>query len=125
MKITNIGWTHSTINGSSGCDGCELWNDLTRTCYAGQVHQNRSAVPDMQDDPEYQAWVESMAKHCRCSHDCPCAGVLAGGICDDRQEDDSIDEGHEPEPCAYCRGSGQYDDATPCPWCDGDGTEPW
>jgi protein gp37 len=44
MKLTNIGWTHSTINGSSGCDGCELWNDLTRTCYAGQVHQNRLAL---------------------------------------------------------------------------------
>ncbi|MDP2227155.1 MAG: DUF5131 family protein [Moraxellaceae bacterium] len=44
MKITNIGWTHSTINGSSGCDGCELWNDLTRTCYAGQVHQTRLAL---------------------------------------------------------------------------------
>lgn len=44
MKETNIGWTHSTINGSSGCDGCELWNDLTHTCYAGQVHQNRLAL---------------------------------------------------------------------------------
>lgn len=44
MKLTNIGWTHSTINGSSGCDGCELWNDLTHTCYAGQVHQNRLAL---------------------------------------------------------------------------------
>lgn len=44
MKQTNIGWTHSTINGSSGCDGCELWNDLTRTCYAAQVHQNRLAL---------------------------------------------------------------------------------
>lgn len=35
-----------------------------------------SSVPDMTDDPEYKTWVESMAKHCRCSHDCPCAGVL-------------------------------------------------
>jgi protein gp37 len=43
MKLTNIEWTHSTINGSSGCDGCELWNDRTRTCYAGQVHENRLA----------------------------------------------------------------------------------
>lgn len=41
MKYTAIGWTHSSINGSSGCDGCELWNDLTRTCYAGHVHENR------------------------------------------------------------------------------------
>jgi len=43
-QITKIGWTHSTNNGSSGCDGCELWNHLTRTCYAGQVHQNRLAL---------------------------------------------------------------------------------
>lgn len=84
-----------------------------------------SAAPaDMTDDPAYQAWVESMAKHCRCSHDCPCDGVLAGGLCDDRQED-WIDEGNEPEDCPTCRGSGQYDDCTPCPDCDGDGTCLW
>lgn len=47
-----------------------------------------SVSGDMTDDPEYQAWVESMAKHCRCAHDCPCAGVLAGGLCDDIQDDE-------------------------------------
>lgn len=47
---------------------------------------------DMTDDPEYQAWVESMAKHCRCAHDCPCAGVLAGGLCDDLQDDGRDDD---------------------------------
>lgn len=80
-----------------------------------------SSTADMTDDPEYQAWVESMAKHCRCSHDCPCDGVLAGGICDDRQEG----EEYERETCTTCHGSGQYDDCTPCPDCDGDGTCPW
>lgn len=70
---------------------------------------------DMTEDPAYHAWVESMAIHCRCSHDCPCDGVLAGGICDDIQDDD----------CPTCHGSGQYDDATPCPDCDGDGSAPW
>ncbi|WP_043585349.1 hypothetical protein [Geminisphaera colitermitum] len=46
---------------------------------------------DMTDDPEYQAWVESMAQHCRCrSGDVPCAGVLAGGLCD--EIDDSADQ---------------------------------
>lgn len=39
--------------------------------------------PDPFDSPEYQAFVESMAKHCRCSHGGPCAGVLAGGPCDE------------------------------------------
>lgn len=45
------------------------------------------APADMTDDPQYQAWVESMAKHCRCSNDRPCDGVLAGGLCDDIQDD--------------------------------------
>lgn len=49
-----------------------------------------SASGDITDDPQYQAWVESMAKHCRCrSSDVPCAGVLAGGLCD--EIDDSAD----------------------------------
>ena len=43
---------------------------------------------EMTDDPEYQAWVESMAQHCRCSQDCPCAGVLAGGLCDGITDND-------------------------------------
>lgn len=53
--------------------------------------------PDMLNDPEYQAWVESMAKHCRCKHDCPCAGVLAGGLCDNLTEDEhfSIFDGED------------------------------
>jgi len=59
-------------------------------------------APDMPDDPEYQAWVESMAKHCRCSNDCPCAGVLAGGLCDDLQ-DDPLDEDDETPEERYDR----------------------
>jgi hypothetical protein len=51
-----------------------------------------SETGDMTDDPAYQAWVESMAKHCRCDHDCPCAGVLAGGLCDNIQDDPHDDE---------------------------------
>ena len=81
-----------------------------------------SVAPDMTDDPAYQKWVEGMAMHCRCDHDRPCAGVLAGGLCDDLHDDDLS---YHRDDCAHCRGTGQYDDATPCPWCDGDGTEPW
>ncbi|HWM26550.1 MAG TPA: DUF5131 family protein [Chthoniobacterales bacterium] len=40
---TTIEWCDSTINGSSGCDGCELWNKTKQTCYAGHVHENRLA----------------------------------------------------------------------------------
>jgi hypothetical protein len=60
-----------------------------------------SSPAGMTDDPQYQAWVESMAKHCRCSSDRPCAGVLAGGLCDDIQDDplgdDLCDGGTEGE----------------------------
>jgi hypothetical protein len=41
--------------------------------------------PDVADlDPEYQKFVDEMSKHCHCQppHDFPCAGVLAGGLCD-------------------------------------------
>ncbi len=33
---TDIQWTDSTINPTLGCDGCELWNELKRICYAGK-----------------------------------------------------------------------------------------
>lgn len=58
MKFTSIQWTHSTINPTSGCDGCELYTrppaNLTteeqlrgwlkkQPCYASQVHELRWA----------------------------------------------------------------------------------
>lgn len=55
-----------------------------------QCHKNGIPIPDADDftaSPEYQAWVESMAEHCRCSRNCPCDGVLSGGFCDDIQDD--------------------------------------
>jgi len=55
-------------------------------------------VLDMTDDPEYHAWVEGMAQHCRCSNDRPCAGVLAGGLCDDLQDDPRDDDEHPGQP---------------------------
>lgn len=45
-------------------------------------------LDDITADLAYQAFVESMVPHCRCSRDCPCDGVLAGGLCDDIQEDE-------------------------------------
>jgi protein gp37 len=36
---TEIQWCDSTVNPTSGCDGCELWNgDRVRACYAGNIH---------------------------------------------------------------------------------------
>lgn len=43
---------------------------------------------DITESAEYQAFVESMAPHCRCRYDCPCPGVLAGGLCDGMTDDD-------------------------------------
>lgn len=38
---TNIPWCDSTINPTSGCIGCELWNGRDiRHCYAGNWHEN-------------------------------------------------------------------------------------
>ena len=53
-------------------------------------------APPKEEDPhqseEYQKFVESMAQHCRCAKDRPCDGVLAGGICDDIQDDEDLFE---------------------------------
>lgn len=40
---TTIEWCDSTVNGSSGCDGCELWTPDVRACYAGGLHERRFA----------------------------------------------------------------------------------
>lgn len=38
---------------------------------------------DITEDKEYQKFVESMVPYCHCStHNRPCDGVLAGGLCD-------------------------------------------
>lgn len=54
---TNIEWCDSTVNPSTGCDGCELWNGRDiRVCYAGNLHEGRLAkslpmlyAPDFQE----------------------------------------------------------------------------
>jgi protein gp37 len=41
---TGIEWCDSTVNPSTGCDGCELWNGRDiRVCYAGKLHEARLA----------------------------------------------------------------------------------
>lgn len=56
-KKTSIQWCHSTVNPTSGCDGCELFQPAPlsftaeqraewlkrQPCYASQVHRNRLA----------------------------------------------------------------------------------
>jgi protein gp37 len=37
---TDIQWCDSTVNPTSGCDGCELWlRGKIEACYAGQIHE--------------------------------------------------------------------------------------
>jgi protein gp37 len=35
---TKIQWCDSTVNPTMGCDGCEIWDDRRKTCYAGSLH---------------------------------------------------------------------------------------
>lgn len=35
---TKIQWCDSTVNPTMGCDGCELWGEQRRSCYAGTLH---------------------------------------------------------------------------------------
>lgn len=50
-RNTAIQWCDSTVNPTSGCDGCELWDagGKRRLCYAGHLHETRlaRAHPDL------------------------------------------------------------------------------
>lgn len=70
--------------------------------------------PDF-DDEGYQRWLAECASECRCCRDCrgggiPCAGITAGGLCDqmcvcddgpdcsDPCGDDGYDSDYEDQP---------------------------
>ena len=56
---------------------------------------------NMTDDPSYQALVQELATKCTCTpeSDRPCAGLLAGGLCDDlHMEREITDEEDDTEP---------------------------
>jgi len=36
---TKIQWCDSTVNPTMGCEGCELWNERNKICYAGKLHE--------------------------------------------------------------------------------------
>jgi protein gp37 len=48
---SGINYVDSTVNPSTGCDGCELWTPKRRTCYAGLMHERRLAkcLPSLYD----------------------------------------------------------------------------
>ena len=56
---------------------------------------------NMTDDPSYQALVQELAIQCTCTpeSDRPCAGLMAGGPCDDLHMGREItDEDDDTEP---------------------------
>jgi len=57
MERTKIQWCDSTVNPTSGCDGCELRNDRDRSCYAGRLH------PRLKHLPGYGATFEAVGLH--------------------------------------------------------------
>ncbi|MFA6213470.1 MAG: DUF5131 family protein [Candidatus Obscuribacterales bacterium] len=53
-ETTLIQWCDSTLNLAMGCDGCELWNDTSRHCYAGvmtEQYAGRKGWPQSFDKP--------------------------------------------------------------------------
>lgn len=52
-------------------------------------------MPELQDDPEYQAFVASMEKYCHCEFDSPCDSVLAGGLCEGKFDEDWLEDDDE------------------------------
>src|SRR4051812_33920511 len=52
---TSIEWADSTLNLEMGCDGCELRNDQTDTCYAGKLTDRFAGLtgwPEAFDKPK-------------------------------------------------------------------------
>jgi len=70
----------------------------------GDPRGNPAKLDQKYDDPfnspEYQAFVESMVPHCHCADRYrPCDGVLAGGLCDNMQDDErDEDERDDDDP---------------------------
>jgi len=54
---------------------------------------------NMTDDPSYQALVQELAAQCTCTpeSDRPCAGLLAGGLCDDLHMGSELGDPDEQE----------------------------
>lgn len=55
------------------------------------------------EEEEYQKFIESCVPDCHCEYDCPCDGVLAGGLCDEKRELDyeEMDEYRDHEDEEY------------------------
>lgn len=62
----------------------------------------RTETDNPYDSPEYQKFVEEMARECKCEPpgERPCDGILAGGLCDMRgNEPEEIEVRNEDDEC--------------------------
>lgn len=61
-KDTDIQWCDSTVNPTTGCDGCELWlpegKFPRKSCYAGGYHETRlvKAMPELYAEDFTTVW---------------------------------------------------------------------
>lgn len=55
---------------------------------AGMTRREAAEYYAEKEACDMQAHIDECSAHCRCEVDCPCAGVLAGGICDGIKERD-------------------------------------
>ena len=47
---------------------------------------------------EYERFISEMVQHCQCrAENCPCDGVLAGGLCDMDLEEEEHEEDNDEE----------------------------
>jgi hypothetical protein len=72
-----------------------LHNDALKVV-AALEHLEACESGDITSDPEYHKFVEGQMKYCHCSvRYAPCEGVLAGGRCDNMQDE-------ENDRCFFC-----------------------
>ena len=66
-ETTNIQWCDSTCNPTMGCEGCELWSDKVKKCYAGMLHVRFGGVTKGYSPTfeELTYWAGRMAKAAR------------------------------------------------------------
>lgn len=64
---TEIQWCDSTVNPTMGCDGCEIWSRLRRTCYAGVLHGrfpgSKGFAPTFEDVTNFPGRMAKAARH--------------------------------------------------------------
>ena len=64
---TKIQWCDSTVNPTMGCDGCELWSKLRKSCYAGVLHTRfggatKGYAPTFEDATEFRGRMAEAAR---------------------------------------------------------------